>query len=115
VLLCLQLDVEASADSFASSISRTPSHSMTRSESSVTMTSIGGGPELDQAYHIRVLIPCYREPIDIVQKTLNATRDAALPAGTCCSCASWTAVQQLQSMLLRTLLCSYRFEDILGM
>lgn len=113
MLLCLQLDVEASADSFASSISRTPSHSMTRSESSVTMTSIGGG--LDQAYHIRVLIPCYREPIDIVQKTLNATRDAALPAGTCCSCASWTAMQQLQSMLLRTLLSSHRFEDILGM
>jgi hypothetical protein len=32
-------------------------------------------------YHIRVLIPCYKEELHIVQKTLNAIREAALPAG----------------------------------
>ena len=32
-------------------------------------------------YHIRVLIPCYREPLQIVVKTINAAYDAVLPAG----------------------------------
>jgi cellulose synthase/poly-beta-1,6-N-acetylglucosamine synthase-like glycosyltransferase len=80
----VKLDVEASGDSFASmasSVSRTPSHSVTRSESSATMMSMGGGPELELAYHVRVLIPCYSEPTDIVQKTLLAIREAALPTG----------------------------------
>jgi hypothetical protein len=36
---------------------------------------------LQQMYHIRVLIPCYKEELHIVQKTLNAIREAALPAG----------------------------------
>lgn len=33
------------------------------------------------AYHIRVLIPCYKEPADIVRKTVEAIRAAALPEG----------------------------------
>ena len=32
-------------------------------------------------YHVRVLIPCYREPLQIVVKTINAAYDAVLPAG----------------------------------
>ena len=32
-------------------------------------------------YHVRVLIPCYKEPYEIVQRTVNAIRDAVLPAG----------------------------------
>lgn len=32
-------------------------------------------------YHVRVLIPCYKEPYEIVQRTIAAIRDAVLPAG----------------------------------
>ena len=32
-------------------------------------------------YHVRVLIPCYKEDLDIVQKTVAAALDATLPAG----------------------------------
>ena len=35
-------------------------------------------------YHVRVLIPCYREPLNIVSKTILAAHDAVLPAG--CQC-----------------------------
>ena len=37
--------------------------------------------QLDNNYHIRVLIPCYKEPYEIVLRTVNAIRDAVLPAG----------------------------------
>jgi hypothetical protein len=33
------------------------------------------------AYCLRVLIPCYKEPFDIVHRTIVAARDAVLPAG----------------------------------
>lgn len=32
-------------------------------------------------YHIRVLIPCYKEDLEIVQRTVLAAREADLPAG----------------------------------
>ena len=32
-------------------------------------------------YHIRVLVPCYKEELDIVQKTVIAARTAILPEG----------------------------------
>ena len=32
-------------------------------------------------YHIRVLVPCYREDLEIVQRTVLAALDADLPAG----------------------------------
>ena len=32
-------------------------------------------------YHIRVLIPCYKEPEDIVRQTVVAIRTAVLPPG----------------------------------
>ena len=32
-------------------------------------------------YHARVLIPCYREPLHIIVKTINAAYDALLPHG----------------------------------
>ena len=46
-----------------------------------TALSLGGVPDLEMSYHVRVLIPCYKEDLEIVQATLNAIRDAALPAG----------------------------------
>lgn len=46
-----------------------------------TVLSLGGMPDLEMSYHVRVLIPCYKEDLEIVQATLNAIRDAALPAG----------------------------------
>ena len=36
---------------------------------------------LGNNYHVRVLIPCYKEPYEIVLRTVNAIRDAVLPAG----------------------------------
>ena len=32
-------------------------------------------------YHVRVLIPCYREPLSIVSRTITAAHEAVLPAG----------------------------------
>ena len=32
-------------------------------------------------YHVRVLIPCYKESVPIVSKTCKAAFDALLPAG----------------------------------
>lgn len=40
-----------------------------------------GGSGLGAPYHVRVLIPCYKEPFEIVQRTVSAIRDAVLPAG----------------------------------
>jgi hypothetical protein len=42
--------------------------------------------DLDEAppigqYHIRVLIPCYKEPEEIVRQTVVAIRSAVLPPG----------------------------------
>ena len=37
--------------------------------------------QVTMPYHVRVLIPCYREPLQIVVKTINAAYDAVLPAG----------------------------------
>ena len=32
-------------------------------------------------YHVRVMVPCYSEPLDIISKTCEAAQRAALPAG----------------------------------
>ncbi len=51
---------------------------------------------LDNNYHIRVLIPCYKEPYEIVLRTVNAIRDAVLPAGalrSIFSLSGWTHVR----------------------
>ena len=32
-------------------------------------------------YHVRVLVPCYKEELEIIQKTVLAALDAPLPAG----------------------------------
>ena len=32
-------------------------------------------------YHVRVLVPCYKEDLEIVQRTVLAALDAELPAG----------------------------------
>ena len=66
--------MEGSTDSFSSVGSGSSIHSGT------TMSSVGG-MALGMPYHIRVMIPCYKEDFEIVQKTLNAIREAALPSG----------------------------------
>ena len=38
-------------------------------------------PQVNAPYHVRVLIPCYREPLHIIVKTINAAYDALLPEG----------------------------------
>ena len=68
------MEVEGSTDSFSSAASGTSANSGT------SMTT-AGLMSLGLPYHIRVLIPCYKEDFEIVQKTLNAIRIAALPAG----------------------------------
>ena len=57
-------------------------------------------------YHIRVLIPCYKEELHIVQKTLNAIREAALPAGELKSCL----VAPGCACLIVSMLCASRHE-----
>ena len=37
-------------------------------------------------YHVRVMVPCYSEPLDIISKTCEAAQRAALPAGCRVSC-----------------------------
>lgn len=32
-------------------------------------------------YHVRVLVPCYKEELEIIQKTVLAALNATLPAG----------------------------------
>lgn len=32
-------------------------------------------------YHVRVMVPCYKEDLEIVQRTITAARTADLPAG----------------------------------
>ncbi|KAK9823799.1 hypothetical protein WJX72_005584 [[Myrmecia] bisecta] len=40
-----------------------------------------GKPKVDMPYHVRVLIPCYKEELEIVRRTIMAAYDAVLPAG----------------------------------
>ena len=40
-----------------------------------------GLPCVSQAYHVRVLVPCYKESLDILRRTVVAARDAPLPLG----------------------------------
>lgn len=32
-------------------------------------------------YHIRVIVPCYKEPLDVIAKTVQAALYAVIPAG----------------------------------
>lgn len=81
------MSVVASEHSFAANSVQDDAVSMTGSSisgtSAVTSSavSLGGIPDLEMSYHVRVLIPCYKEDLSIVQATVNAIRDAALPAG----------------------------------
>ncbi|KAK9908885.1 hypothetical protein WJX75_004221 [Coccomyxa subellipsoidea] len=40
-----------------------------------------GLPKVKLNYHVRVLVPCYKEELEIIQKTVLAALDATLPAG----------------------------------
>ena len=37
--------------------------------------------QVDRPYHVRVLVPCYSEPLEIVGRTVTAALTAYLPAG----------------------------------
>ena len=37
--------------------------------------------QVDLPYHVRVLVPCYKEDLAIVRRTVMAAYDALLPAG----------------------------------
>ena len=37
--------------------------------------------QVDMPYHVRVLIPCYKESVSIVSKVCKAANDALLPHG----------------------------------
>ena len=34
-------------------------------------------------YHIRVIVPCYKEPLDVIQKTVTAALVAPIPTNCC--------------------------------
>ncbi|BDA41271.1 Cellulose synthase 1 [Coccomyxa sp. Obi] len=40
-----------------------------------------GLPKVKLNYHVRVLVPCYKEDLEIIQKTVLAALDAPLPGG----------------------------------
>ena len=46
-----------------------------------TVDEATGLPCVSQAYHVRVLVPCYKESLDILRRTVVAARDAPLPLG----------------------------------
>lgn len=41
----------------------------------------GAAGQVYLPYHVRVLVPCYKEDLSIVRRTIMAAYDAALPAG----------------------------------
>lgn len=40
-----------------------------------------GKPMVKLPYHVRVMVPCYKEELEIIRRTLMAAYDAALPEG----------------------------------
>ena len=38
--------------------------------------------QVELPYHVRVLVPCYKEDLAIVRRTIMAAYDSLLPAGT---------------------------------
>ena len=40
-----------------------------------------GVPVVRAPYHVRVIVPCYKESLDILRRTVLAARDGVLPAG----------------------------------
>ena len=43
--------------------------------------TVGGKPRVLAPYHLRVLVPCYKESLEIVAKTLTAALAAEPPGG----------------------------------
>lgn len=43
--------------------------------------NLGAGASLRREYSIRVLIPCYKESLAIVRRTISAARKAHIPGG----------------------------------
>ena len=40
-----------------------------------------GKPKVKHPYHVRVLVPCYKESLEILRRTIMAAHDAILPDG----------------------------------
>ena len=40
-----------------------------------------GKPQTRFPYHVRVLVPCYKESLEILRRTVMAAHDATLPDG----------------------------------
>jgi len=51
------------------------------SSSSSTTDEATSLPVVSTPYHVRVLVPCYKESLDILRRTVVAARDAPLPLG----------------------------------
>jgi hypothetical protein len=56
-------------------------------------------------YHIRVIIPCYKEPLDVIQKTVMAALVAPIPAN-CCRTGGWTGGRAARAGLACVVLAS---------
>lgn len=54
-----------------------------------------GLPVVTHNYRLRVLVPCYKESLELVQRTVTAALDAVLPA----NCYRWVPSQPLKLML----------------
>jgi len=46
-----------------------------------TFDEATGLPICSQPYHVRVVVPCYKESLDILRRTVIAARDAPMPLG----------------------------------
>lgn len=46
-----------------------------------TADEAAGSSGVSAPYHVRVLVPCYKESLDILRRTVVAARDAPLPLG----------------------------------
>ena len=55
-----------------------PANSSSSAEAADEATGL---PVVSTPYHVRVLVPCYKESLDILRRTVVAARDAPLPLG----------------------------------
>ena len=52
-----------------------------QAELATESTAAGLKRIMREPYHVRVLVPCYKEPLDILQRTVTAALHAHLPQG----------------------------------
>ena len=59
----------------------TPAAPSTSPTTSPTTQPCAGTLQVTRPYHIRVLVPCYKESLDILRRTIMAAYDATMPDG----------------------------------